>query len=83
MTKTTVLLSFAAAATTHLVLCIVSAVFAHYRVKYLALAWILGICAAVMAVVGYFSESVAEGQPGVLHPAMMWMLLIGTFLQSI
>ena len=83
MTKTTVLLSFAAAATIHLVLCIVATVFAHYRVKYLALAWILGICAAVLTVVGCFSESVAEGQPGVLHPAMMWMLLIGTFLQSI
>lgn len=83
MIKTIVLLSFAAGATIHLVLCVVAAVFAHYRVKYLALAWILGICAAVMAVVGYYSESVAEGQPEMLHPAMMWMLLIGTFLQSI
>ena len=83
MTEKIVLLSFAASATIHFVLCIVTAVFAHYRVKYLALAWILGICAAVLCVVGYFSESVASGHPGELHPAMMWMLLTGTFLQSI
>mgnify|MGYP007069839105 CR=1 FL=1 len=83
MTETAVLLCFAVATGIHVVLCAVVGVFAYYRVNYLALAWILGICAVVLAVVGCFSADVAAGHPEPFHPAMMWMMLTGIFLQSI
>lgn len=82
MIETTVMLTFVVAATAHFVLCAVVSLFAYHRVEYLPLAWISGICALALGVVACFSPNVAHGHPDALHPAMVWMLLIGIFLQS-
>ncbi len=82
MIETTVMLTFVIAATAHFVLCAVVSLFAYHRVEYLPLAWIAGICAMVFGVVAFFAPHVANGHPDALHPAMVWMLPVGIFLQS-
>ena len=82
MIETTVMLTFVIAATAHFVLCAVVSLFAYHRVEYLPLAWLCGICAAVLGIVAFFAPNVAQGHPDALHPAMVWMLPIGIFLQS-
>ena len=66
----------------HLMLTAVMALFARHQVKYLALAWIMGIFTfSFFAVAPYAST---EGpHPGILHPAMLTALMVISFLQSI
>lgn len=66
----------------HLVLTAVMSLFARHRVKYLAIAWIMGIFAfGAFAISPYASTE--EAHPGVMHPAMLISLVIISYLQSI
>jgi len=66
----------------HLVLAAVMALFARHQVKYLSIAWIIGIFAFALLGVTPYAAS-APAQPGVLHPAMLVALLSISYLQSI
>ena len=67
---------------THLILTAVMALFARHQVKYLSIAWIMGIFAfSFLAIAPYAST---EGpHAGVLHPAMLAALVATSYLQSI
>ena len=65
----------------HLMLTAVMALFARHQVKYLAIAWIMGLFTLGFLVTPYASSE--EAHPGVLHPAMLASLMVISFLQSI
>ena len=66
----------------HLVLTAVMALFARHQVKFLAIAWIMGIFTACFFGIAPYAST--EGpHPGILHPAMLAALLAISFLQSI
>lgn len=67
----------------HLVITCVMALFARYRVKYLSIAWIMGIFAGLVACVIPFSELIESTRPAVLHPGTLLGLMGWVFLQSI
>ena len=79
----TVLLTLACCATAHWVVACVMALYARHKVQYLALAWINGIFAFLLSVAIPFSPVIAQGNPGILHPMMLLILLICCYLQSI
>lgn len=83
MDQIAVLLTFSCCSTAHFVVTAVMALYARYRVKYLSIAWIMGMFSFILGIVAYFSTSVSDGNPGILHPAMMVMLVVGAYLQSI
>lgn len=58
-------------------------IFARRQVRYLSIAWIMGIFTAILGIVTPYSNAVANGNPGLLHPGMLVMLVVGTYLQSI
>ena len=66
----------------HLVLTAVMALFARHQVKYLALAWIMGIFAFGALLIAPYA-STEEAHAGILHPAMLVSLLAISYLQSI
>ena len=66
----------------HLVVTAVMALFARHQVKYLAIAWIMGIFTIILfALVPY--HGIATGRPGMLHPYMLLALVVVSYLQSI
>lgn len=66
----------------HLILTAVMALFARHQVKYLAIAWIMGIFAFSFLPLASYAST--EGpHPGVLHPAMLTSLMATSFLQSV
>lgn len=66
----------------HLVLTAVMALFARHQVKYLAIAWIMGIFSSWFFLLAPYAST--EGpHAGVMHPAMLAALLVISFLQSI
>lgn len=67
----------------HLVMTCVMALYARHRVQYLSLAWINGIFSAILIGAAVISGMIPSGQPGILNPLMMIMLVVGCFLQSI
>ena len=66
----------------HLVLCVVMSLLARHQVKYLAMAWIMGIFAFASFVLSPYA-STEEAHAGVFHPAMLITLLVVSYLQSI
>lgn len=83
MDSNTILLILACSATAHLVVSAILAIYARHKVQYLCLAWINGIFGFVMTGVAFISNQVAEGNPGIMHPAMVIPLMCGVYLQSI
>ena len=58
-------------------------IYARHKVQYLCLAWVNGIFGFLLAFVAFLSNQIAEGEPGIMHPAMIMPLLCGVYLQSI
>jgi len=83
MDSNTILLILACSTTAHLVVSAILAIYARHKVQYLCLAWINGIFGFVMMSVAFMSKLVAEGKPGIMHPAMVIPLMCGVYLQSI
>ena len=67
----------------HFVITMVMALFARHQVKYLAIAWIMGIFATSMLAVSLLSDMIANGQPGILHPYALLAVMVISYLQSI
>lgn len=82
MTDQFVLIILSCCATAHLVMACVLAVYARYRVQYLALTWIMGIFAIAMGAITPLHEYI-NGDPGLLHPAMLLSITAICYLQSI
>lgn len=80
---TIVTIVFACCATAHFVgMCIVG-ILARHRVQYLSLAWILAIFFGIISIVAMYGNAIVVGNPGLLNPYMLLMLVVGTYLQSI
>lgn len=77
------LLILVVCATVHLVLASVLALYARYKVQYLALTWIMAIFGFSMVAIAPLSEVMVTGQPGMFHPLMLLSLTATSFLQSI
>ncbi|MCF0198387.1 MAG: hypothetical protein HUK02_03565 [Bacteroidaceae bacterium] len=82
MTPQTATLVVSICATAHYVIAMVMALYARHRVKYLALAWIMGIFGAILTALAPY-ENIVTGRPGMLHPMMMLSLVVVSYLQSI
>ena len=67
----------------HLVIAMVMALFARHQVKYLAITWIMAIFAVAMLVECFFTDILANGRPGILHPYALMAVMVISFLQSI
>jgi len=83
MSTNTIQLLLVSSATAHLVVSAIMGLYARHKVQYLCLAWVNGIFGFVLAAVTTISEQIAEGEPGIMHPAMIMPLLCGVYLQSI
>jgi AraC-like DNA-binding protein len=83
MNSNTILLILACSATAHLVVSATTAIYARHKVQYLCLAWVNGIFGFALAAVASISNQIAEGEPGIMHPAMILPLLSCVYLQSI
>ncbi len=83
MLQQIILLSLSCSAMAHLVATCVMAVYARHKIQYLCLAWINGIFTFALFACTFFSQIIAEGDPGVLHPAMLIAVMSAIFLQSI
>lgn len=83
MTSSTILLILACSATAHLMVSATTGIYARHKVQYLCLAWVNGIFGVLLATVAFLSNQIAEGKPGIMHPAMIMPLLCGVYLQSI
>lgn len=66
----------------HLVFTAVMALFARHKVKYLAIAWIMGIFAFALFLLTPYAAT-AQAHSGILHPAMLIALIVISYLQSI
>lgn len=78
-----ILLALTCCATAHLVIAIALFIYAHHRVRYMALAAVNGIFCLTMFTASFFSGMIAAGHPGILHPMMLLVLMAVCFLQSI
>ncbi len=83
MSSNTILLILACSATAHLMVSATTGIYARHKVQYLCLAWVNGIFGFLLAFVAFLSNQIAEGEPGIMHPAMIMPLLCGVYLQSI
>jgi len=83
MDSNSILLILACSATAHLVVSATLAIYARHKVQYLCLTWVNGIFGFLLAGVACISNMVAEGEPGIMHPAMILPLMCGVYLQSI
>ncbi len=82
MTDNIALLILACSATAHYVIAMVMSLYARYQVKYLSIAWIMGIFAVTLTIACWYGQ-VATGRPGMLHPATLLGLVAVSYLQSI
>lgn len=82
MSLSTISLILACCSTAHLVIACVLAIYARYKIEYLALTWIMAIFAIVMIVCMPF-HNFLNGTPGLMHPLMLLSLTAICFLQSI
>ncbi len=83
MTENILFMTLGGSAIAHFVITCVMGLFARHRVQYLCLAWVNGIFFCTMLVSACFSQAIAEGEPGILHPFMLIALLCACYLQSI
>lgn len=82
MSELYIILTLFGCATAHLVMASVLAVFARYKIQYLALTWIMAILAVILYALIPF-HSYMNGTPGIMHPLMLLCITAVTFLQSI
>lgn len=78
-----VTLTFACCTMAHAIATAVVSIYARYKVQYLSLAWIMGVFTMILLIITPYSASVANGHPGLLHPGMLLMFVVGSYLQSI
>jgi len=83
MSENILFMALGGSAIVHLVIAVVMALFARHRVQYLCLAWVNGIFCCTVLVSSLFSQTIAEAEPGILHPGMLLALLCACYLQSI
>lgn len=83
MNESVIFMTLGGSAIVHFVITCVMGLFARHRVQYLCLAWVNGIFFGTTLVASFFSQDIAEGEPGILHPAMLLALLCACYLQSI
>lgn len=76
-------LIFVVCATVHLVLASVLALYARYKVQYLALTWIMAIFGFLVLSMAPLSDRLVMGQPGMFHPLMLLCMTAISYLQSI
>lgn len=74
--------TFLGCAAIHLAMTCVMALFARHQIKYLSIAWIMGIFTFFYILVLPYAPA-EEAHAGVLHPAMLASLMVISFLQSI
>lgn len=80
----TILIVFLCCSVAHFVITAVMALFARHQVKYLSIAWIMGIFATALLLQSSFYEVVATGEePGMLHPYALMAVMVISYLQSI
>lgn len=73
----------ASALVAHLVITAVMALFARYKIRYLSIAWIMGLFALMLAIVTPFSTLIESTRPASLHPGPTFGLMVWVFLSSI
>lgn len=83
MSENILFMTLGGSAIAHFLITAVMGLFARHRVQYLCLAWENGIFCCTMLVASFFSHAIVEGEPGILHPAMLLALLCACYLQSI
>ena len=83
MNESVIFMTLGGSAIVHFVITCVMGLFARHRVQYLCLAWVNGIFFGTTLVASFFSQDIAGGEPGILHPAMLLALLCACYLQSI
>lgn len=79
----TILLILVCSATVHWVVGCVLSLYARYQINYLCLAWVNIIFAAALTAWSFFPHFIENGQPGILHPIMLLVLVCLCYLQSI
>ena len=67
----------------HLTMTAVMALFAHYKVRYLSIAWIMAIFAALIAALIPFTDEIETVRPATFHPGPMAGFMVWAYLQSI
>lgn len=83
MYSTSILLTLVCCACAHLIISGAVFIYARHRVQYMALAAVNAIFFALMLAASFFSEMIASGHPGLLHPVMLLVLMAVCYLQSI
>lgn len=83
MHSLSILLTLVCCATAHLIISGAVFIYARHRVQYMALAAVNAIFFALMLSAAFFSDMIAAGHPGLLHPMMLLVLMGVCFLQSI
>ena len=83
MSENIFFMALGGSAIVHFVIAAVMALFARHRVQYLCLAWVNGIFGCTVLVASLFSQTIADADPGILHPGMLLALLCAIYLQSI
>ena len=79
----TILIVFLCCSVAHFMATAVMALFARHQVKYLAIAWIMGIFAAGQFIVTFYTDVLATKTPGMLHPYALLTVMSISYLQSI
>lgn len=83
MEAQTVTLILGCCATAHFTITCVAALYARHKVQYLSLAWIMGIFSFMVLGMAFYADEIAGNDPGILHPAVLMMLVVTSYLQSI
>ena len=83
MSINTIQLLLVISATAHLVVSAIMGLYARHKIQYLCLACVNCIFGFAITFVTFLSRQIAEGEPGIMHPAMIMPLLCGVYLQSI
>lgn len=78
-----ILLILACSATVHWVVGCVLSLYSRYQISYLCLAWVNIIFAAALTGWSFFPNYILSGEPGILHPIMLLVLVCLCYLQSI
>lgn len=76
-------LVLACCTTAHFTTAAVLALYARHKVEYLSIAWIMGIFSFMLLGTTLLSTQLTDVAPGVLHPAVLAMLVAISYLQSI
>ncbi len=81
--ETLSLVTLVFAATVHLVMAAVLALYSRYKVEYLSLAWIMGIFGVLFCVAAPFYAYLRFENIGLMNPAMLLSLSITSYFQTI